>query len=97
MGAAETEARRFTVSGRVQAVGFRDFTFRAAEELGLAGWVRNLADGRVEVHAEGPPAALELFAARLGQGPRFARVSGVAVEPAALAGHAGFDVRASVR
>ena len=97
MGAAEREARRLTVSGRVQGVGFRYFTLRAAEELGVAGWVRNLADGRVEVHAEGSPSALELFAARLGRGPSFARVSGVVAEPAALAGHAGFDVLASAR
>jgi acylphosphatase len=85
------------VSGRVQGVGFRYFTLRAAEELGLAGWVRNLADGRVEVHAEGPPAALEHLAERLRRGPPFARVGGVEVEPLPPAGHTAFEVRSTPR
>ena len=43
---------RFLVSGRVQGVGFRWFTHREAERLGIAGWARNLPDGRVEVLAK---------------------------------------------
>jgi acylphosphatase len=97
VGGVEREARRFLVSGRVQGVGFRDFVRRAAGELGLDGWVRNLADGRVEVHAEGGAAELDALAARLRRGPAFARVSGLAAEGAAPAGHVGFDVRASER
>ena len=42
------------VHGRVQGVGFRWWTRSRASELGLRGWASNLADGRVEVVAEGP-------------------------------------------
>jgi acylphosphatase len=45
------------VHGRVQGVGFRWWTRRAALELGLTGYASNLADGRVEVVAEGPRAS----------------------------------------
>lgn len=67
-------AFRLWVSGRVQGVGFRWFTRKAARELGLAGQVRNLPDGRVEVEAAGDPERLEVFRERLRQGPPGARV-----------------------
>ena len=51
-----TSARRYFVRGRVQGVGFRYFVERAAAELKLTGYTRNLDDGRVEVYAAGPPA-----------------------------------------
>lgn len=52
----QAELARLTVwvHGRVQGVGFRWWTRGRALELGLAGFARNLADGRVEVVAEGP-------------------------------------------
>ena len=70
-------ARRWFVRGRVQGVGFRYFAQRAAEELGLTGYVRNLDDGRVEVYAIGPETKLSELAGRLHQGPRWAEVRGV--------------------
>lgn len=72
-------ARRFLISGRVQGVGFRYFTQAAAAHAGLAGWVRNLPDGRVEAAAEGEPAALTAFEAQLRQGPPGSRVDHVDV------------------
>ena len=68
---------RYIVSGRVQGVGFRAFVADAARAEGLAGWVRNLPDGRVEVHAEGDAEALGRFEWRLWQGPAMARVDDV--------------------
>lgn len=67
-------ARRYFVEGRVQGVGFRFFVEYAAQELGLAGYTRNLADGRVEVYAIGPPEKLDELGARLRRGPRLAVV-----------------------
>jgi acylphosphatase len=70
-------ARRFLVSGRVQGVGFRYFVQEAAMVEGLAGWVRNLPSGAVEVFAEGDAEALERFARKVARGPSAARVDNV--------------------
>ena len=56
-------------SGRVQGVGFRYTAESAALELGVAGWVRNLPDGRVEALCEGPEKKLNLFLERIAAGP----------------------------
>jgi acylphosphatase len=79
MTAAEksVEARRFVVRGRVQGVGFRWFVEREAHILGIAGWVRNNADGSVEVLAQGSRDQLSGLRTRLRQGPRAARVDAV--------------------
>lgn len=68
------------VSGRVQNVGFRFYVQARAEELGLDGWVKNLADGRVEVEAVGFDEELERFEALLRRGPSAARVDDVRAE-----------------
>jgi len=81
---AEKQARRYFVSGLVQGVGYRYFTQDAAERLHLAGYVRNLRDGRVEVYAIGVQEQLLRFLAALKKGPRGAMVHGVIEEPAAL-------------
>jgi len=71
------EARRFLVRGRVQGVGFRWFVEREAHTLGIAGWVRNNADGSVEVLAMGTRDQLSGLRSRLHQGPRASRVDEV--------------------
>lgn len=65
------------VRGRVQGVGFRWFVEREAHILGVAGWVRNNADGAVEVFAQGTRDQLSGLRSRLQQGPRAARVDAV--------------------
>jgi acylphosphatase len=65
------------VSGRVQGVGFRWWTRARALELGLVGAATNLADGRVEVVAEGPRAACDRLLTLLREGAPPGRVSGV--------------------
>jgi acylphosphatase len=69
--------RRFIVTGRVQGVGFRYFVLRRAQELGLAGWTRNLDNGDVEVRAWGRGTDLDKLGAELARGPRSARVTNV--------------------
>ena len=78
------KAVRFFVTGRVQGVGFRFFAVAEAERLGLAGYVRNLRDGRVEAYAIGTPEHLAQFRARLEKGPRLSSVKFVAEEPAEI-------------
>jgi acylphosphatase len=73
-------ARRYLVRGRVQGVGYRYFTQDAARREGLVGTVRNLADGRVEIVAEGDEAALARFENALWRGPAHARVEDVEIE-----------------
>lgn len=70
-------AFRIRLDGRVQGVGFRWFVRREAQELGLAGRVRNLPDGTVEVEVAGDPERLDAFRGRLRQGPPGARVTGM--------------------
>ncbi len=73
--------QRLLVSGRVQRVGYRDWTVRNARELGLTGWVRNLSDGRVEVLADGDEVALGKLLDALRSGPRLAEVEDVETLP----------------
>jgi len=86
-------ARGFLVQGRVQGVGYRYFVLRAARELGLSGWARNLPDGSVEVVAEGSEAALASLEESLREGPSFARVSAVERTAAAPVAERGFTIR----
>ncbi len=85
-------ARRYVVRGRVQGVGFRYFVQREAVRLELTGWVRNLDDGRVEVHAQGPAAVLDELAAALHRGPRFSDVRGVEELEASMLQYDGFRI-----
>lgn len=65
----------FQVHGRVQGVGFRYFVLDQAEELGLAGWVRNEYDGTVTGEASGDPGMMESFRRELERGPAMAYVT----------------------
>jgi acylphosphatase len=74
--------KRFSalIRGDVQLVGFRAFAQRHASSLGLTGYVRNRADGAVEVEAEGEEELLSIFLVRIHEGPRSAVVTQVEVE-----------------
>ena len=87
-----TDARRWYVRGRVQGVGFRNFAQRAAVELGLVGYARNLDDGRVEVYGVGPVAKLDELAGMLHKGPRWSDVRGVEEQEAAVQEYGSFRI-----
>jgi acylphosphatase len=75
---ASTPVRKhWFVSGQVQGVSFRAFTYEAARDLKVRGWVRNLTDHRVEIVAEASPKAIEQLLERVKRGPQFARVEAV--------------------
>lgn len=86
------EARHWRVDGRVQGVGFRAATRAEAQALGLAGHAVNLADGRVEVWAEGPATALDALDRWLRRGPPLARVDALECDRAAPRGATRFEI-----
>ena len=73
-------ARKFTISGRVQGVGFRFFTQRVAARHQVLGYVRNLENGLVEAFAEGDAKAVEEFKHDLTAGPTYSRVEHIEEE-----------------
>ncbi len=81
------------VEGRVQAVGFRWHAREEASRLGLAGWTRNLADGRVELHLEGEEPALRAMLDWLASGPSAAQVHAVQERQTPLQGLTGFEIK----
>ena len=85
---------RAIVSGRVQGVCFRAYAQDKARELGVRGYVRNLWSGDVEIVAEGEDAAVDALMTWAWEGPPWAHVTGVDIEPLAPGEEfRGFDVR----
>src|SRR5262245_32745815 len=78
------QGRRFFVRGRVQGVGYRWFVQKSAGDLKLAGYARNLDDGRVEVYAVGTPEQLNELTGLLWKGPRMSAVRGVEEQESAI-------------
>jgi acylphosphatase len=80
------------VDGRVQGVGFRVSAAIEATRQGVAGWARNLPDGRVEAVYEGPRDAVEEMLAWTRHGPLGARVTDLAIRDEEPKGERGFSV-----
>ena len=83
-------ARRLSISGRVQGVGYRDWLLRQASGAGLSGWVRNRADGTVEALLAGDAAAVARVTAACRHGPPAAFVTEVSEDPAEAPAQPGF-------
>jgi acylphosphatase len=91
---AQRAAAEIIVEGRVQGVGYRSHAQRRASLLGLAGYVMNLRDGRVRVHAEGPRPLIEELARHLEKGPPLSGVERVTVRWLPPTGRfSAFDIR----
>jgi acylphosphatase len=90
--APECVRRRVIVQGRVQGVFFRGETQDRAAAAGVAGWVRNRADGSVEAVFEGRPEAVAALVEFCRGGPRHARVTGLETFEEAPEGLRGFRV-----
>jgi acylphosphatase len=73
-------AKRLVIAGRVQNVGYRDWLVAKAQELGVAGWVRNLSDGTVEALVYGEVDSVEELLRACRRGPRLASVTRIEEE-----------------
>ncbi len=91
MGSAVSKVR-VLISGYVQDVGFRNYVKRRADALGLAGWVRNLGDGRVEAVFEGHESQVRKMIELCRRGAPLSRVSGVEVFEEQTEGLSSFKI-----
>lgn len=81
------------IDGRVQGVWFRGWTAQQAGKLGLAGWVRNLRDGRVEAVFSGNTDHVDNMLALCRRGPPLAHVDNITVSDADTTAIVGFETR----
>ena len=84
------------IKGRVQGVFFRVWTKRKADELGLSGWVRNRLDGAVEAVFSGPEAQIKAMIEACHDGPKYASVDEVSVQPFEGEQPVGFEMKPTV-
>ncbi len=78
----DLSSKQVLVSGRVQGVSYRAWTQRAARRRGVKGWVRNMPDGTVLAHLEGPENAVRGLINDLRSGPSLASVTDIKQTPA---------------
>jgi len=86
------QALHIRVNGHVQGVGYRAWAVSQARRLRLAGWVRNCADGSVEIFAEGDAESLDSFVEMLKEGNGYSSVRTLTVDPAKPQGYGDFSV-----
>lgn len=85
---------QLTISGQVQGVGFRYFTYTMARQLGVVGWVSNRRDGSVEIKAEATNLVMEKFIEYLDQGPSYGRVDEIEIQHLSEVGaYTSFTIR----
>jgi len=85
-------ARLIRIEGHVQGVGYRYFAYRLARRLGVNGYVKNLPDGSVEIHAEGSEANMSSFVKEVVRGPISAVVVNVDIKEVISKGFKSFEI-----
>lgn len=85
--------KQFIITGRVQGVGFRQYTLMRARQIGVTGFVRNLPDGSVECVASGTEEQMDAMLAALRRGPPGSEVNSVAESQTAVPAGTGFHIR----
>ncbi len=89
--------QRMIVSGKVQGVGYRNWTIWTANALGVTGWVRNVQNGSIEIVASGEDRGARLHWSRLAAGePQLARVGDIEVQPVGEIHLKGFNKRLGI-
>ena len=88
-----TLQKHIYLSGRVQGVGFRAFTRKEASSLGIKGWVKNLADGRVEMKIKGDSSSVKKMIKKVKKGPSFARVDDIEINDEEVENYDRFEIR----
>jgi acylphosphatase len=73
------KSKQIIVSGKVQGVGFRNYTLMAARDLGIVGWARNLLSSEVEILAVAPDEKMEAFISRVKTGPSRSKVENIEI------------------
>ncbi len=81
------------VYGRVQNVGFRYYTHKKANEMGILGFVKNKSDGSVYIEVEGEEDRLNLFRNWISKGPQWANVENIKIQEQPIQGFKDFRVR----
>lgn len=89
----DSKALDLLVSGKVQGVGFRRLCAEQAWQIGAAGWVRNLSNGKVEVHIEGSANQIDQLVAWCHEGPRWGFVDSVIITPGVYYALSDFIIR----
>lgn len=88
----EVKSMMVSVTGRVQGVGFREWTRREATRRGVVGWVRNEVDGSVSALVEGTPEAVDAMLDAMKSGPIAARVDRLSAMPGAETERQDFEI-----
>ena len=91
--AVEKIQKHIFLSGRVQGVGFRAFTRQQAAVLDIKGWVKNLADGRVEIIVQGERPQVKEMISKLKEGPSFAKVEDIEINEEEADDFSGFKIK----
>lgn len=85
--------RKIQIKGRVQGVGFRFYTRRWAQKLGLKGFVENKLSGMVYLEIEGKEKKINLLITKLKQGPPLAKVEEIKIIPCELQNFSSFEIK----